>query len=125
LTALAPSVSLSRRLPRFEKMRCVDERRIMFARVATFEGDQTHIRQMAEAIGRDSESGPPEGVPGKELLVLTGRESGTLVAIVLFETEEDLRQGDATLNEMSPPADAEGVSRKNVEMFEVPVHQRL
>jgi hypothetical protein len=106
-------------------MRCVDERRIMFARVATFEGDQAQIRQMAEAIGRDSESGRPEGVPGKELLVLTGRESGTLVAIVLFETEEDLRQGDATLNAMSPPVDAEGVSRKNVEMFEVPVHQRL
>jgi hypothetical protein len=41
-------------------MRCVDERRIMFARVATFEGDQAQIRQMAEAIGRDSESGRPE-----------------------------------------------------------------
>jgi hypothetical protein len=96
----------------------------MFARVATFEGDQEQISQMGEAIGRDSESGPPEGVPGKELLVLTGRDSGKLVAIVLFETEDDLRQGDATLNEMSPPPDAATVARRGVEMFEVAVHRR-
>jgi hypothetical protein len=80
---------------------------------------------MAQAISRDSESGPPEGVPGKELLVLTGRESGKLVAIALFETEDDLRQGDATLNQMSPPADAATVARRNVEMFEVAVHRRV
>jgi hypothetical protein len=56
---------------------------------------------MAEAIGR--EPGPPEGVPATELLVLTGREHAKLVAIVLFETEEHLRQGDATFNDMSRP----------------------
>ena len=96
----------------------------MFARIATFEGDQAQISQMAEAIGRDSASGPPEGVPGKEFLLLTGRDSGKMVAIVLFETEDDLRQGDATLNEMSPPADLGSVARRSVEMFEVAVHQR-
>jgi hypothetical protein len=96
----------------------------MFARVATFEGDQAQIRKMAEEIGRDASSGPPEGVPAKELLVMTGRDSGKLVAIVLFETEDDLRQGDATLNEMSPPTDLGTVGRRSVEMFEVPLHQR-
>jgi hypothetical protein len=48
---------------------------------------------MAEAIERDAEAGPPEGVPAKELLVMTGRDSGKLMAIVLFETEDDLRRG--------------------------------
>ena len=96
----------------------------MFARVATFEGDRAQIGQMADGIGRDAASGPPEGVPAKELLLLTGRDSGKLVAIVLFETEDDLRQGDATLNEMNPPAGRDAVSRRNVEMFEVAVHQR-
>ena len=91
----------------------------MFARVATFEGDQPQIRQMAEAIERDSEAGPPEGVPAKELLVMTSRYSGKLMAIVLFETEDDLRRGDATLNQMSPPSDATTVARSNVEIFEV------
>jgi hypothetical protein len=97
----------------------------MFARIATFEGDQAQISQMAETIGRDSESGPPEGVPAKELLVLTGRDSGKLMAIVLFETEDELRQGDATLNQMSPPAEVAPVARSNVEMFEVAAHRRV
>ena len=97
----------------------------MFARVATFEGDQADIRQMADGIRHSAESGPPEGVPAKEVLVLTGRDSGKLVAIVLFETEDDLRQGDATLNQMSPPEDAATVARRDVEMFDVAVHQRV
>jgi hypothetical protein len=97
----------------------------MFARVATFEGDEAQISQMAEAIERDSQSGPPEGVPAKELLVLMGRDTAKLVAIVLFETEDDLRQGDATLNQMSPPPDASTVTRSSVEMFEVAARRRV
>ena len=44
----------------------------MVVRAATFEGDRAQIGRMAEAIGHESESGPPEGVPAKELLVLDG-----------------------------------------------------
>ncbi len=91
----------------------------MFARVATFEGDREQLGQMVEEIRRDSGSGPPEGVPAKEFLLLSARETGKLVAIALFETEDDLRQGDSTLNEMSPPEDLGSVSRSNVELFEV------
>ena len=97
----------------------------MFARVTTFEGEQAQIREMAEAISRASESGPPEGVPAKELFVLRGRDIGKLVAIVLFDSEDHLRQGDATLNQMNPPADAVSVSRRDVEVFEVAVHERV
>jgi hypothetical protein len=96
----------------------------MFARIATFEGDQAQIRQMGEEIGRNTEAGPPEGIPAKEFLLLTGRDRGKLLTILLFETEDDLRQGDATLNEMSPPAELGTVARSSVEMFEVAVHER-
>jgi hypothetical protein len=97
----------------------------MYARIATFEGDQSQMRQVAERIGKESESGPPEGVPGKEFLLLTGRDSGKILAIVLFESEEDLRKGDETLNAMSPPPGAEGMGRRTgVEIFDVAVHQK-
>ncbi len=95
----------------------------MHARVATFEGEQGEIQKMVEGIRQNSESGPPEGVPAKELLLLKGRESGKVVAIVLFESEDDMRQGDETLNTMNPP-DAEGVRRTSVELFDVGAHVR-
>jgi hypothetical protein len=87
----------------------------MFARVATFEGDQDQVRKLAQEIGSDSE--PPEGIPAKELMLLTGLDSGKLTAIVFFETEDDLRRGHATLNEMSP--DDASVKRSGVELYEV------
>jgi hypothetical protein len=40
------------------------------------------------------------------------------LGIVFFATEEDLRQGDATLNTMSPPNESLG-SRASVEFYEV------
>lgn len=92
----------------------------MYARVATFEGEKAQMRQVAETIRRQAESGPPEGVPAKEFLLLTGRDSGKTLAIALFDSEEDLRKGDETLNAMSPPPGAEGIGRRTgVEIFEV------
>jgi hypothetical protein len=97
----------------------------MYARVATFEGEQSQMKQVAETIAKRSESGPPEGVPGKEFLLLAGRESGKILAIALFESEDDLRKGDEALNAMSPPPGAEGMGRRTgVEMFEVAVHAK-
>jgi hypothetical protein len=96
----------------------------MFARVATFEGDQAEIRRMAEGVREDA-SGPPEGVPGKELLILTDRDAGKSLVIVFFETENDLRQGNATLNEMSPPPEAGSVKRTDVGLFDVAVHRKV
>jgi hypothetical protein len=96
----------------------------VYARMATFEGDPAQIKEVAETIGKESESGPPEGVPGKEFLLLTRRDSGKMVGIVLFETEEDLRQGHKTLNAMSPPDEADSVGRVGVDLFEVAVHAK-
>ncbi len=96
----------------------------MYARVAIFEAaDPSRMQQNVDEIRREveSSSGPPEGLPAKEFILLTDRESGKTLAINLFETEDDLRTGDATLNAMSPPA-SEGMNRRAVETYEVAIH---
>lgn len=94
----------------------------MHARVATFEGgDPEQVRQMIEGIDERSESGPPEGVPAVGLLMLHDPSKGKVLAISLFENEEDLRKGDATLNSMNPPVPGGMGRRASVEMFEVPI----
>ena len=94
----------------------------MHARVATFEGgDPDQVRAMVEEIGRQSAAGgPPEGVPAGGLLLLHRPDDGKVLAITLFDTEEDLRQGDATLSAMDPPNPGGMGRRASVEMFEVP-----
>jgi hypothetical protein len=94
----------------------------MHARVATFEGgDPAQVRRMVEEINDRSESGPPEGVPAVGLLVLHQPEEGKVLAISLFETEEDLQQGHATLSSMDPPVSGGMGRRASVEMYEVGV----
>jgi hypothetical protein len=56
--------------------------------------------------------------------MLVDAEGGRSVAITLFETEADLDQGDATLNQMSPGSDAFG-RRTSVERYEVAIDVRL
>lgn len=93
----------------------------MYARVARWEGaDPEMLRKTASEIEADAESGPPEGVPAKGLLLLNDLEGGRAMAISLFETEEDYRQGDETLNSMSPPGEGMG-QRIAVEKYEVAV----
>jgi hypothetical protein len=79
------------------------------------ESTAAEIRAQAE-----SEGGPPEGVPAKGLLLLNDGENGRSLAIGLFETEEDYRQGDETLNAMDPPGEGMG-QRVSVEKYEVAV----
>jgi hypothetical protein len=92
----------------------------MHARVATFEGgDPDQVREMIGEIKQRSESGPPEGVPAVGFLVLHRADEGKVVAISLFETEEDLQQGDSTLNSMDPPVQGGMGQRTSVENYEV------
>ncbi|MFP5363932.1 MAG: hypothetical protein ACLGI5_14510 [Thermoleophilia bacterium] len=91
----------------------------MYARVASWHGgDADAIRSAADEISRRAEEGPPEGVPATGFLLLTDPDNGRAIAISLFETEDDLRTGDATLNEMSPPGEGMG-TRRAVEVYEV------
>jgi hypothetical protein len=91
----------------------------MYARVATFEGGDG-AKAAAEIRARnEAEGGPPPGLPAKKLLILNA-EGGKSLAITFFETEEDYRQGDETLNSMSPPSgDNDMGQRAGVEKFEV------
>ena len=92
----------------------------MHARVATFEGgDPDQVRQTIEEIKQRSEEGPPEGVPAVGFLMLHRADEGKVIAISLFETEEDLKQGDSTLNSMDPPAQGAMGQRASVESYEV------
>lgn len=94
----------------------------MHARVATFEGgDPDQVRQIIEEIKQRAASGPPEGVPAVGLLLLHRADEGKVVNISLFETEDDLRQGDETLNAMDPPVPGAMGRRTSVEMYEVGV----
>jgi hypothetical protein len=96
----------------------------MYARVARWEGAEGEALQaMAKDINADAASGPPDGVPANGVLFLIDPEKGQALGITLFDTEDDLRQGDETLNSMNPPADAG--QRASVEMYEVGVDMRL
>jgi hypothetical protein len=90
----------------------------MYARVAKWEGGSAEsIQQSISRIQADAESGPPEGVPARGFTMLVDRDGGRVLAISLFETEADLRQGHETLNAMSPPVDMG--TRATVETYEV------
>ena len=91
----------------------------MYARVARWEGvDAETLEQTAAGIRADAESGPPEGVPAKEFLLLSDAENGRTLAITLFETEDDYRKGDETLNSMTPPGEGMG-QRISVDQYKV------
>ena len=91
----------------------------MHARVATFEGgDPDQVKEMVGEIKSRSESGPPEGVPAVGFLLLH-KDDGKVLSISLFETEEDLETGDATLNSMDPPVEGGMGQRSSVEKYEV------
>ncbi len=78
----------------------------MYARVARFEGAD------ADALRRSAAQMLP-----------IDPENGRGLGVGLFETADDLRTGDATLNAMSPPEDGVG-RRVSVEMHEVAVDLR-
>jgi hypothetical protein len=95
----------------------------MYARVARWEGAEAASLEASAAEIRartESEGGPPPGVPAKEFLLLQDTAAGKVIAITLFETEEDYREGDETLNTMSPPGDGMG-ERIAVEKYELAV----
>jgi hypothetical protein len=86
-----------------------------FARVVTFEGV---TRDRVEEIRREMrDEEPPEGLPATEMIMLHDADAERSVVIVFFETEEDYRQGDETLDAM-PAGDTPG-RRTSVAKYEV------
>jgi hypothetical protein len=94
----------------------------MYARVARWEGaDAETLEKTAAEIRDQTDDGPPPGLPAKEFLLLHDTAAGKVLAVTLFENEDDYRQGDETLNSMNPPGGGMG-ERVSVEKFELVVH---
>ena len=87
------------------------------ARVVSFDGvTADRVKEMQSEM-RDSK--PPEGLPAKEIIVLHDAGAEKSVVIVIFDSEEDYRQGDETLNAMpagDTPGQRTGVAKYNVAM---------
>ena len=85
------------------------------ARVVSFEGV---TRERIEELKREMAEGErPEGLPASELVILHDPESEKSLAIVFFESEDDYKQGDETLNAM-PAGDTPG-RRTSVTKYDV------
>ncbi|MEO5575997.1 MAG: hypothetical protein ABIR67_02445 [Gaiellaceae bacterium] len=98
----------------------------MYVRIARFEGSgdngpgdnwDERIAYVREQM--TSGMGAAEGPPIKRALMLVDRSGGRGAAVAFCETEDDLRQVDEFLNNMSPPAGAG--TRASVELYEVAV----
>jgi hypothetical protein len=92
-----------------------------FTRVADFDADNDSIDKFVEMIKSDPT--PPEGVPATGINVLANRDKGKMRVVIFFATEDDLRQGSAALDAMSPD-ESLSVRRTNVETFELLVQQQ-
>jgi hypothetical protein len=89
----------------------------MWARVARFEGDPANVDERIGKLRATLDSGDlPPGLT--ELLLLVNRESGGMLGVTLFESEEAMRTADAAMN--AGPGHAG--SRTAVEFYEVPIH---
>lgn len=96
----------------------------MYARVARWEGAEGKaLRDSAERM--KGQTGPPPGVPGKGFLLLIDPDNGRSLAIGLFDTEEDLRTGDAALNAMNPDLGEGDGKRTSVEFYEVAIDVKV
>ena len=95
----------------------------MYARVTTWEGVSPEaMKAGSEQI--NSADGPPPGVPSDGITMLHDPKSGRSLVIGLFETEDDLKTGDAALRAMDrPPIDGMG-DITSIEFWEVGVDRR-
>lgn len=92
----------------------------MWARVARFEGDPADVDARLERLRSALDAGTFASELAKaKLLMLVDRESGGMLGVTLFESEEAMREADAVMN--AGPGNAG--SRSAVEFYEVPLHR--
>ncbi len=91
----------------------------MWARVARFEGDPETVQARIEKLrGLFEAEELPLGLEDAKFLMLVDRESGGMLGVALFDSEEAMRKGDEAMN--AGPGNAG--SRAAVEFYEVPLH---
>lgn len=98
----------------------------MWVRVARFEGG-TAAGLEAEMASTQEHLGeaPPPGLESvKRVVEAINRDEGTGISMVFCDTEEELRQVDEVLNNMSPSSDAAG-RRVSAGMYEVMTDQKV
>jgi hypothetical protein len=85
------------------------------ARVVSFDGvtDQ-RVEQLRQRIASEPQ---PENIPASEMLLLHDPAAGSALAILIFESEDDYRTADHTLNAM--PADETPGSRASVGKYQI------
>jgi hypothetical protein len=85
------------------------------ARAVTFDGvSKDRIEKLKSEI---SQGERPEGLPATEIVLLHDAEAEKSLVILFFDTDEDYRQGDATLSAM--PTDGTPGQRTSVTKYEV------
>jgi hypothetical protein len=87
------------------------------ARVVSFDG--VTDERIAELRQRMTSEPRPENLPATEMLLLHDPDAGSALAILVFESDEDYRTADETLNAMSP--DETPGSRASVGRYKVAV----
>ena len=91
------------------------------ARAVTFDGvNKDRIEELRREI---SEGERPEGLPATEIVVLHDADAEKSLVILFFDSEEDYRQGDETLNAM-PAGDTPG-QRSGVAKYDVAVRMAV
>jgi len=92
----------------------------MWARVARFEGDPADVEARLERLHSALDAGMfASELADAKLLMLVDRDSGGMIGVTLFDSEEAMRKADEVLN--SGPGNAG--SRAAVEFYEVPLHR--
>jgi hypothetical protein len=88
-----------------------------YARVVTFDGvDSDRMAKLAQQVNEDDR---PDDIPATEIVMLHDAGAEKAVAILFFDTEDDYRKGDATLNAMDT-SDTPG-QRSSVTKYDVAV----
>jgi hypothetical protein len=91
------------------------------ARVVSFENvSKDRIEELRREI---TEGERPEGLPATDILVLHDADAEKSLVIILFDTEDDYAQGDATLSAM-PTGDTPG-RRASVSKYDVAVRMSV
>jgi hypothetical protein len=91
------------------------------ARVVSFDGvSKDRIKEMEREM---ADGPPPDDLPAKEIVVLHDPEGEKSLVILFFDTEDDYKRGDETLNAMSA-GDTPG-QRTSVTRYDVPIRMTV
>ena len=90
----------------------------MYARVVRFtDADPERIAAIAARV--EEADGPPPGVPSTGMKLLYDEAQSTAVFVGFFETEDDMRQGGAVLDQMDS-SETPG-TRASIDLCEVKI----